>query len=150
MPSSFFNKSPFKVLTPFIYSMGLVNMVETGLMKLICTNIFQVKENICHRGTEIQFNIEYGRFNIVELFLVRKNIKYAIYNIKFLQIYLFVLSWKRLGLLNFLFPGCDFELAALNSGVSPNSSGIFALGTGLPSNFSMAKNFRCSLTLTKV
>jgi hypothetical protein len=48
--------------------MGLFNMVETGLMELVYTNIFQVKENICHRGTEIQFNIEDGRFNIVDLF----------------------------------------------------------------------------------
>lgn len=39
MPSSFFNKSPLKVLTPLIYSMGLVNMVETGLMGLVYTNI---------------------------------------------------------------------------------------------------------------
>ncbi len=39
MPSSFFNRSPLKVVTPFKYSMGLFNIVESGLMEIVFTNI---------------------------------------------------------------------------------------------------------------
>ena len=35
MLSSFLNKSPLKVVTPFKYSMGLVNMVEGRLMRIV-------------------------------------------------------------------------------------------------------------------
>lgn len=35
MPSSFFNRSPLKLVTPFKYSMGLANMVESGLMETV-------------------------------------------------------------------------------------------------------------------
>lgn len=61
MFSSFFNRSPFIVLTPLIYSMGLFNMVETGLMELVYTNIFQVKENIATevRKFNLILNMEY-------------------------------------------------------------------------------------------
>jgi len=39
MPSSFFKRSPLKLVTPFKYSMGLANMEETVLMEIVFTNI---------------------------------------------------------------------------------------------------------------
>ena len=39
MPSSFFNRSPLNVVTPFKYSMGLDNMLDNELMELLFTNI---------------------------------------------------------------------------------------------------------------
>lgn len=54
MPNSFFNNSPLKAVTPLIYSMGLFNMVEMELMKVVCTNIFQVREKSCDKLYRIQ------------------------------------------------------------------------------------------------
>jgi hypothetical protein len=135
IPSSFFNRSAFNVDTPFIYSMGLANMFEPELIKLVFYKYISGAEIICHRSRETQKL----HWSVVE--------KTAGAGDKDQRLVLF---WKRLGLLKFLFPVFPLEDAALNSGVSPNSSGICALGTGFPNNFSMARNLRCSFTLTKV
>ena len=81
MLSSFLNKSPLKVVIPFKYSIGLVNMVEEALMETVFTNIqcrpqhsFSLAAKInCHRSTETQKRNLKGISLIRDDILVEKN-----------------------------------------------------------------------------
>lgn len=60
MLSSFLNKSPLKVVMPFKYSMGLVNMVEGKFMEIVFTNIQCGHQQSFRRAGEKNLPLKHG------------------------------------------------------------------------------------------
>ena len=62
MPSSFFNRSPLNVVTPFKYSIGLFNIVEGELMEFFYKYTMQSPtcelRSFPFQGTKGEENIE--------------------------------------------------------------------------------------------